>query len=247
MAVSKIKIVEPIEIKIKCPVCQKDIYIRLTERDFENSPSGIIRVPVEHSDPYPHILIVDVDSTGFVRGAYLYKKIMKKTMYQVSQIIDKLGEERAVMILFNLLLHDKITFEGREELVKEAKELVEMLEETNKLGNQGKKINIDKTTPPKAAIYVLRQIIRLSKRLPTDSAKYEWIKGEYSRLKRGLEAVRSLLVQKRKWTSAELIKNVDVNLSKDDLRLIIDILDLKGLDASRKLKDKEYKVKGLII
>jgi len=57
------------ELVIKCPKCNSQDYIRLSDEDFEIlRHAGIVRFGFVHRG---HILLVDIDTNLFVRGAYI--------------------------------------------------------------------------------------------------------------------------------------------------------------------------------
>ena len=240
-------ITAPIIIRVKCPVCEEKTEITISPEDFENALSGIVRIPIRHEYPIPHMIIVDIDQYGFVRGAYIYRKIIRPTTIPIGEVIDILGTERTTYLLYYFLRYeDIIGIHGRDELVKNARLLAQLVGEANKVQVAGTKniINIDKIRRPKAAIQPLRQIIVQSARLQTDDAKAEWIRGEYNRIKNGLKELEKVFDMRKSWTLDSLLRAIKANINKDELRLLVDILEDRGYKASRRIRNAEYKIKS---
>ena len=244
-------ITKPLILRIKCPVCNTVDEIVVKPEYFEASLAGIVRIPIEHRTPTPHMIIVDIDQHGFVRGSYLYRETIRPTTVRIDEIIHNLGEERIVYILYYLLRSEKIYLKGKEADISNVNRLLTLLNETHKLVMKPDKsvfsINLDRLKKPKAALRPLRQIILYTNGLSTNDAKAEWIRGEYSRLKKALEELRDVISMDRKWTLDELCGSLVSKINKDDLRLLLDILEDIGYRVSSKIKDAEYKVKSLFI
>jgi len=238
-------IIKPLTIRIKCPVCGEQTDISISPEDFQNALSGVVRVPIQHDRPVPHLIIVDVDKYGFIRGAYVYRRTIQPTQIPVGEIIDALGLERATYILYYFLRYDKLKITGKKELVDKARLLSYVLDEAEKIAESSNIINIDKIRKPKATIQPLRQILLQSLRLKTNSAKAEWIGGEYKKLKEGLRELEEIFETRPSWTLDMLLKLLEGSINRDELRLLLDIMEDKGYKVSKRIRDAEYKIKGL--
>jgi len=238
-------IARPVIIRVKCPVCGEQTEVTVSSEDFQNALSGIVRIPIQHQHPTPHLIIIDIDRYGFIRGAYIYRRVIQPTKIPVGEAIDVLGIEKTTYLLYYLLRYEKLRLAGKREIVDKAKLLIHVVGETTKIGESKNVINIDKIKKPRATIQPLRQIVLQSLRLETDDAKAEWIKGEYRRLKDGLKELENVFETRKSWTLDELLKSLKTGINKDELRLLLDIIEDRGYKVSKRIKNAEYKIKGL--
>ncbi|MEX0567918.1 MAG: hypothetical protein Q6363_002020 [Candidatus Njordarchaeota archaeon] len=242
---------KPLSLTIKCPECGRDVHVIIKPQDFEDSLSGLVRIPIEHSEPSPHMLILDIDQSGFVRGAYLYRYISKPRIVKIGGLIENLGIKNLAYILYYLLKGDKIYLHGDEKTIKMISDLAFLLGEKNIIvsnKNEAKeRIDIKKIKKPKATMRPLLQIVLRAANLSSDDARTEWIKKEYSKLKEGLELLKDIIATKNSWTLDSLLVEIKADVNKDDLRLLLDILENKGYKVSTKIKDTEYKIKSMFV
>ncbi len=242
---------KPLLLKVRCPLCSTVEEVLIKPEYFKDSLTGIVRIPIEHREPSPHMIIIDIDQHGFIRGSYLYRKKISPTTIKIGEVISNLGVEKVAILLYYLLMADHIFLKGKSKELNSAKKLVVLLDEESKLTTSPSKetisLDIEKTRKPKATLHPLRSIIIHSNGLSTDDAKAEWIRGEYQRLKKALNELVDVLSMDRKWTLDELCESLASDVNKDDLRLLLDILEDRGMRISNKIRDAEYKVKSLFI
>lgn len=246
---SREALLKPISLSFKCPECGRYVHVSVKPQEFVDSLSGIVRVPIEHKDPSPHMLILDIDQNGFVRGAYLYKYTPKLHVAPVKEIMDYLGIENLAYFLYYLLKGTKIFLHGDDKAIKMVKQLASLVNERDIIVLNKKeareKINPRKIKKPKAAIRSLLQIISRIANLSSDDARSEWIRREYTKLKKGLTRLKNIISSRDSWTLDELLSEIKMDINKDDLRLLIDILEERGYRVSAKIKDVEYKIKSM--
>jgi len=232
-------------IRIKCPACGEQTEVIVSPEDFRNALSGIVRIPIQHEHPTPHLIIVDIDRYGFVRGAYIYRRVIQPTEIPIGEIINSLGIEKTTYILYYFLRFDRLKAVGRSELVDKVRLLAQVLAEPRKLGESKNVVDVDRIRKPKATIQPLRQILLQSLRLKANDAKAEWIRGEYKRLKEGLKELEEIFETKATWTLDTLLRSLKTSINKDELRLLLDIMEDKGYRVSKRIRNAEYKIKGL--
>ncbi|MEX0569133.1 MAG: hypothetical protein Q6363_008260 [Candidatus Njordarchaeota archaeon] len=91
--------------KIKCPKCGLEHLFKISDEDLEYARTySIVRIGFIHKD---HILIVDIDSSGTIRGAYLksFKSILPgiKFIHNDYKIITSpIVESETQLIIVNL-------------------------------------------------------------------------------------------------------------------------------------------------
>lgn len=240
---------KPISLIFRCPECGKNVEVYIKPQEFVDSLSGIVRIPIEHKKPSPHMLILDIDQNGFVRGAYLYRYKPKVHMIPIKEIMDYLGIENLAYFLYYLLKGTKIFLHGDNKAIKMAKQFANLVNERDIIVSDKReakeKINPKKIKKPKAAIRSLLQIISRIANLSSDDARSEWIRREYTKLKKGLTRLKNIINSRDSWTLDELLSEIKMNINKDDLRLLIDILEDVGCRISAKIKDIEYKIKSM--
>ena len=90
---------------IRCPVCHEVFAVSVDWEKVKSDPSGVLTLPIIHeAEGYaPHLIVISIDPHGFIRSAYLYRKLIKpETAFEDrSKVADmlKLCKEDAISLI----------------------------------------------------------------------------------------------------------------------------------------------------
>lgn len=86
---------DTLRISFKCPVCSELIEIKVSKASIDSTPAGVLTLPIlhEHESFGPHLIVISIDSNGFVRSGYLYRHLIKVSRGEMLELQRKLGEQ----------------------------------------------------------------------------------------------------------------------------------------------------------
>ncbi len=238
-----------ITIKVKCPFCGSENEIYVDKEEIAKDPSGIVRIPIEHDVPQPHILVVDVDSHGLIRSAYLIKGYAVLERIPVFDIIDAVGIDNFAKLLCWLLTYDDIYIYGRDpSIVKLLRALLAYV-----FGGQRKiaieekartKLNIFNTPQPEFSIdLILRRLRSAMRNIKDPKSLAAYLRHEIRKYLDYLRIFERVLKETtRKLTIKDLIRLSENKLRDDEVKFLLAILRMRGINVEKKVLIPEFKI-----
>lgn len=238
-----------INICIRCPLCNKKCEIFVDREEVENDPSGIVRVPIEHDSPEPHILVVDIDSSGFPRGIYIIRGYGGLERIPVADVIRSIGLENFARLLCWLLIYDNVCLYGYDE---DTARLLRMLLSCIFSGAKRfvsedkaeKKINIFNVPMLEFNIdLIVRRIKTAISSIRDHKSLAAYIRHEVQKYADFLEVLEKIMKQSaRKLTMEDLIKMTDNELGKEEIKILLAILRARGISVEDKVIVPEFRI-----
>lgn len=240
-------------VKIKCPSCslENEIYIDSTE--FERASGGLIRIPIEHVVPQPHILVVDVDIYGTPRSAYIIKDYSITGGISISAILDAIGIDNLSKILAWLLIYDDVDIYGHDpNIVKLVLMLLNQIFEGFKKVSTNRKdakvrFNIFNVPRPSFSLDLINRRLRLAiKNISDPSSLIAFLKNELIKYLTHIEIFEKVIEEVESPLSlSDLARISGSNLLEEEIKFILTVLKAKGVNLSRKVDIPEFKVTEL--
>mgnify|MGYP000020465167 CR=1 FL=1 len=238
-----------ITIKVKCPFCGGENEVYVDKEEIAKDPSGIIRIPIEHDAPQPHILVVDVDSHGFIRGAYLIKGYAVLERIPVFDVIDAVGIDNFAKLLCWFLAYDDIYIYGRDpSIVKLLRILLTyVFEGQRKIAIEEKarmKLDIFNIPQPEFSIdLILRRLRSAMRNIKDPKSLAAYLRHEVGKYIDYLGIFERVLKETtRKLTIKDLIGLSEDKLRGDEVKFLLAILRMRGIDVEKKVLIPEFKI-----
>lgn len=217
-----------------------------------NDPSGILRIPIEHETPESHMLVVDVDASGFVRSAYLIRKYITIENIPVIDAIKITGIKNFSRILGWLLAYDNIYLYGHDkEIVKWIRiVLTHVFGSDNKIVSESKaKIRIDvfNVKAPDFSVDIIERRLKIGiDNIKNNKALVAYIRNEILKYVKYLSLFRKHLLSVKKASIKNLVKLTNNELGEYEVKLLMAILKLQGIDVDKKVSCPEIKMIDLL-
>lgn len=238
---------EEVQVFFRCPVCKKTYAIMVDSNYLKKAEGGITSIPFEHGEP-PHLLVIQVDTFGMVRGTMVYEKpkVEATGRFTLKEIVDSLGSDLMATITFWYLANRRAKPIGAD---KDLTDKVNFfLDDFLKpvLGNTDESINLDINDPKKPYV-TLEPLVRIFKPIQTGKVKLAefWIKRELERLREGLDTLNKLHRSRKTYTKSDLLGILGAKFRYDEIILLIETLRYRGLDVDSVFDVKEIKIKRL--
>lgn len=237
------------KIKIKCPLCGVEEEISVKTKDVIENPAGIVRIPIEHQNPIPHILVLDIDSNGFIRGAYLIKRYIDIENVPIRDTILAVGLKNFARIIGWILGGYNIVFRGSDEqLIRNLKAMLRFIFGEIAMKNANKvlldPLNVKEL--PYSVELIERNINSALRSIADDKALMSYIKNEISKYANTIEKLMEYLNStKERVTFNELKQRVGSELSDYELKFLIAILTFIDPKMRKKIDMPEVRITDL--
>ncbi|MCR8471302.1 MAG: hypothetical protein NDP23_06240 [Crenarchaeota archaeon] len=242
-----------IMVKITCAFCSTENEVCINKAELENEPSGVIRIPIEHVTPQPHLLIVDIDVHGTLRGAYIIKDYSLLEGVLMGEILDTIGISNLSKLLAWLLVYDEVDLYGRNPDVTKliSTFLSHVFGNARKisLGKEKARVRLDVSNIPEPEFslsVINRRLQSAVKNIKSSSSLIAFLKNEFERYVTYINVFEEALKStKRRLTMDDFIRISEGKLQRDEIKLILAVLKARGIDVSRKVEIPEFKIAEL--
>lgn len=234
-------------LKVKCPYCGVEDEVIINRNEILSSESGILRIPIEHEEPEPHMIIIDIDATGFIRGTYLIKKYVPIQKIPVLDAISVIGPEKFARILgWGLLTKNLYIYGDDPELVDWTRKIIAYASDGDiKTDDEnGTRIYLFNPPLPDFSVNLLKSNIESAlKRIKENKAMAAFLRHEIKKYLRYLDTLAEIVKSaKKKLSLKDLTKATNQELSPVEIKFLLMILMTKGTDVAKKVKISEVKI-----
>jgi len=236
-------------IKVKCPFCNRESEIYIDKEEIARDPSGIIRIPIEHETPEPHLLVIDIDLHGFVRGAYLIRGYAVLEEIPVFAMINIVGMENFAKLLCWLLAYDNVHIYGfDQELVKSLRILLAYIFKGRKklVPEEKARIKIDVFNVPFLEFsidLIIRRLRFAIDRVKDSRSLVAYLRHEIGKYLDCLQVFEKVVNETAKrLTIRDLIQITENKLRDDEVKFLLAVLRAKGIEVEKKVTVPEFKI-----
>ena len=238
------------EVFFYCPVCKKTYAFSIDLGFLEKAEGGITSIPIEHGVP-PHLVIVEVDTEGMVRGVRVLKEaikpIEKLPKIDFIDLVKKLGSKLLGVVSFWYLTGKEIQFTGKnKEKVRLATVYRDYLESLiGKLKGGKIVINLENPQIPLISIDPLIRIFEFIESGKIRIADF-WVQREIKRFKEGVDFLGKLCESGATYKKKDLLEKMGKKYRYDEIIMMIEIVRYMDCDVDSVFDVKEIKVKRLL-
>ena len=240
------------KIKVKCPLCKSITEVFVPKDDLINCPGGILRIPIEHDTPEHHILVLDIDPNGFVRGSYIIRKYYAEEKIPVLDIITIIGIDNLSKLIGWGLSHDKLFVYGEDiDIARWTKTFIALIfRPKTKLATSESEakviLNIFNVKPPKFNVDLIKSRVKMAARMRQNKSVISFLRHEVSRYVKYLDLFEEIITKtKKKLSLNDLIAKTKNELNKREVKFLLAILKSKGINVTDKVSVTEIKIAEL--
>lgn len=215
-------------IVVKCPKCGEKLTVTVG-----TGFSGIRRISIIHGTPR-HALILYIDNRGFIRGFQVIEEIHEIEELPLKDIITIIGEEAIAALLyfeisdkkFSPVIGDSAVFNVLNALIRDLN--------IKGMVFSSDAIIFNPLNPSKLGLELqpLTTIVKTGvEKCKMYSDFVSWLKENIIRLKNAIKELEKIVKTSIPVNGRKLCKQL--NITKDELSLLLSILRKKGLDISK--------------